>query len=543
MRNFLTNMRPESFEDIIAAISLYRPGPMESIPRYIEGKHNPETVRYAAPQLKPILDVTYGCMVYQEQVMQIVRDLAGYSMGRSDLVRRAMSKKKHDVMMREKQNFIYGLESEGIPGAVKNGVPEKAAEKIFDEMTAFASYAFNKSHAAAYGVIAVQTGYLKLHYPVEFMAALMNSVVGNASKIAFYIQTCKKGCIEVLPPDVNRSQEKFSVDGGKIRFGLAAIKNLGHGAIQVLIDERASGGPFRDIYDFCARVVGNAVNKKAVESLIRSGALDALPGNRAQKLGVFERAMDAASKAQKTLAAGQLSLFDTAEIEAPPPPLPDFRPFSLADTLQMEKEVTGIYISGHPLDAYEGALSKLPVNARFLASLAEEGPEAGLAYDQRPVQMGGIVAERKLKATKSGNMMAFVQLEDMYGVTEVLVFPKVFERCGSVLEKDAAVLLSGKLSVREEEEPKLLLDRAQPLAASAPAPHCGPQKKLYLKLSEERRAEALEILAGTPGAIPVVLVDAQTRRGQQAPERYWVGEGYDASALTNLLGGANVVYK
>ena len=553
MRQFLTNMKPECFEDIIAAISLYRPGPMESIPRYIEGKHNPASVRYDAPQLKPILDVTYGCMVYQEQVMQIVRDLAGYSMGRSDLVRRAMSKKKHDVMMKEKRNFIYGLVENGevlIPGAVRNGVPERVAERIFDEMTAFASYAFNKSHAAAYGVIAVQTGYLKLHYPVEFMAALMNSVVGNSDKIAYYIETCKRRCIQVLPPDVNRSQEGFSVDGKAIRFGLAGIKNLGHGAIQSLLDERGRG-PFKDVYDLVARLSGAAVNKKGVESLIRAGALDNLPGNRAQKLGVFERAMDAASKKQKTTVQGQLSLFDAAEdVEAPPPPLPPFPEFDKQEILQMEKEVTGVYISGHPLDAYGDALSKLTVNSRFLASLAEDSPERPIDYDQRTVSMGGIVAERKLKATKSGNMMAFVQLEDMYGSTEVLVFPKVFERVGHILQKDQPVLMTGKLSVREEDAPKLLLDHAEPLGMDAGAqpiacvPERAPaEKRLYLKLPEGKRGDALGILRQTPGRIPVVLYSVDTGKAQRAPEKYWVDEGYDFFALANLLGEENVVYK
>lgn len=487
--------------------------------------------------------------------MQIVRDLAGYSMGRSDLVRRAMSKKKHDVMMKEKRNFIHGLVENGevlIPGAVRNGVPERVAERIFDEMTAFASYAFNKSHAAAYGVIAVQTGYLKLHYPVEFMAALMNSVVGNSDKIAYYIETCKKRCIEVLPPDVNRSQEGFSVDGRAIRFGLAGIKNLGHGAIRAMLDERERG-PFKDVYDLVARLSGAAVNKKGVESLIRAGALDNLPGNRAQKLGVFERAMDAAAKKQKTTVEGQISLFDAvgdAEVPPPLPALPGFPEFEKQELLQMEKEVTGVYISGHPLDAYADALSRLTVNSRFLASLAEDSPEGGISYDQRAVSMGGIVAERKLKATKNGNMMAFVQLEDMYGSTEVLVFPKVFERVGHILQKDAPVLLTGKLSVREEDAPKLLLDRAEPLNGGAmPQPAaCVPERRpaerrLYLKLPEEKRKDALGILEQTPGRIPVVLCPTDSGRAQRAPERYWVDEGYDFFALANLLGEENVVYK
>ncbi|MBR1560396.1 MAG: DNA polymerase III subunit alpha, partial [Clostridia bacterium] len=313
MTSFLTNMKPGSFEDIIAAISLYRPGPMESIPRYIAGKQDPGSVQYLTPQLKPILDVTYGCMVYQEQVMQIVRDLAGYSMGRSDLVRRAMSKKKHDVMAREKEIFIHGqVDDQGnvvVPGCVRNGVSEAAATRLFDEMTAFASYAFNKSHAAAYAVVAVQTAWLKLKFPVEFMAAMMNSMNGNTGKIAFYIQYCRKVGIRILPPDVNRSEEKFTVDAGGIRFGLAGVKSLGHNAIEVLVGERSSGGEYRDLYDFINRTAGAALNKKGVESLIRAGAMDSLPGNRAQKLHVFEHAMDGASRQQKNMVSGQLSLF------------------------------------------------------------------------------------------------------------------------------------------------------------------------------------------------------------------------------------------
>ena len=548
MKQFLTNMRPENFEDVIAAISLYRPGPMESIPRYIQGKHDPSSVRYETPLLKPILDVTYGCMVYQEQVMQIVRDLAGYSYGRSDLVRRAMAKKKHDVMAKEKEIFIHGQVENGkvtVPGAVRNGVPEDVAEHIFDEMTAFASYAFNKSHAAAYALVAVQTAWLKLHCPVQFMAALMNSLSGNSDKVGYYIQTCRKRGIRVLPPDVNKSQEKFSVENGAIRFGFAGVKNLGHGAIQAIVSEREAGGPYRDIFDLCERVACAAVNKKCVESLIRAGAMDALPGNRAQKLGVYERAIDAAGRRQKTAVQGQLSLFDAVEdVELAPPPLPDLPEFSRQDQLRMEREVTGVYITGHPLDEYENELSRLEVNSQVLKSLAEEA-DGGMAWDQKLVAMGGIVAERKLKATKSGTMMAFVQLEDMYGLTEVLVFPKVYDRVGHLLKQDAAVLLTGRLSVREEESPKLLLDSVRPLSGeSAEAPRAKEAvHKLFIKCPDALREEALAILRQTPGNIPVILVSAETGRAQRAPQKYWVDEGYDFFRLANLLGEKNVVYK
>ena len=550
MKQFLTNMKPENFEDVIAAISLYRPGPMESIPRYIQGKHDPSSVRYETPLLKPILDVTYGCMVYQEQVMQIVRDLAGYSYGRSDLVRRAMAKKKHDVMAKEKEIFIHGQVESGkvtVPGAVRNGVPEDVAEHIFDEMTAFASYAFNKSHAAAYALVAVQTAWLKLHWPVQFMAALMNSLSGNSDKVGYYIQTCRKRGIRVLPPDVNKSQEKFSVENGAIRFGFAGVKNLGHGAIQAIVSEREAGGPYRDIFDLCERVACAAVNKKCVESLIRAGAMDGLPGSRSQKLCVFERAMDAAGRRQKTAVQGQLSLFDAVEdVEIAPPPLPDVPDFSRQEQLRMEREVTGVYITGHPLDEYEAVLSKLEVDSQALQSLSEAA-DGGMSWDQKLVTMGGIVAERKVKATKSGTMMAFVQLEDMYGLTEVLVFPKVYDRVGHLLTQDAPVLLTGRLSVREEESPKLLLDSVRPLgggeAAFAPQKAQEAVHKLYIKCPDALREEALAILRQTPGNIPVILVSAETGRAQRAPQKFWVDEGYDFFHLANLLGEKNVVYK
>ncbi len=584
MTQFLTSMKPSSFEDIIAAISLYRPGPMESIPRYVAGKQNPESVSYLTPQLRPILDVTYGCMVYQEQVMQIVRDLAGYSMGRSDLVRRAMSKKKHDVMAREKEIFIHGQVDDAgnvvVPGCVRNGVSEAAATRLFDEMTAFASYAFNKSHAAAYALVAVQTAWLKLKFPAEFMAAMMNSMLGHTEKIAYYIQYCRKQGIPVLPPDVNRSLSKFTVDdtGGKkgIRFGLGAVKNLGLKAVDALVIERERGGAYRDLYDFVGRVTGGDLNKKGVESLIRCGAMDGLPGHRSQKLRVFERAMDGVSRSQKSMVAGQISLFGMAEsaLDAPPPPMPDVPPFDKNQLLAMEKETTGVYISGHPLDAYAEKLGKLQVNARFLESLSEDAPDHGMSWDQKTVRMGGIIAEKKLKAARSGNMMAFVQLEDMYGVTEVLVFPKVYERVSQLLTQDAPVVMTGKLSVREEEAPKLLLDRVAPLSEidaldapprrgyrmgddGAPPPELDapppeedfaprrtrPARRLYLKLTAEQRPEVLRILAETPGSICVMLYMADEKKTYQAPREYWVDEGYDFGALANLIGADNIVLK
>ncbi len=585
MTQFLMSMKPSNFEDIIAAISLYRPGPMESIPRYVAGKQNPDSVTYLTPQLKPILDVTYGCMVYQEQVMQIVRDLAGYSMGRSDLVRRAMAKKKHDVMAREKEVFIHGqVDGDGavvVPGCVRRGVSEEAATRLFDEMTAFASYAFNKSHAAAYALVAVQTAWLKLKFPAEFMAAMMNSILGSTDKTAFYIQYCRKRGIPVLPPDVNRSGARFAAEESEgvkgIRFGLGAVKNLGLKAVEALVAEREAGGPYRDLYDFVGRVTGGEMNKKGVESLIRCGALDGMPGGRSQKLHVFERAMDGVARRQKNMVSGQISLFGMAEsaVEAPPPPMPDMPPFDKNQLLQMEKETTGVYISGHPLDDYADQLSRLQVNAKFLQELVEDSPDGGMSWDQKPVRMGGIIAEKKIKAARSGNMMAFVQLEDMYGVTEVLVFPKVYERVSAQLAQDAPVVMTGKLSIREEEAPKLLLDRVAPLSEmdaldlrpgrygrgadpygapppafdSAPPPPdqaarpARPARRLYLKLTAENRQAALDILAETPGRICVMLYMADEKKTYQAPREYWVDEGYDFGALANLIGADNIVLK
>ncbi len=572
MRAFLANMKPVSFEDIIAAISLYRPGPMDSIPRFIAGKQKPETVKYLHPKLKPILDVTYGCMVYQEQVMQIVRDLAGYSMGRSDLVRRAMAKKKHDVMAQEKEIFIHGkVEADGsvsVPGAVRNGVPEPVAEQLFEEMTAFASYAFNKPHAAGYAVVALQTAWLKLHYPAEFMAAMMNSVAGNAVKVAFYIQYLRKKGIDVLPPDVNKSGEKFSVDreGGRpaVRFGLNAVKNVGHAPIAAITAEVQKNGPFRDLNDFVDRVSSEHLTKRVVESLIKAGALDSLSGNRAQKLAVYETIMDGASKRRKNVVEGQISLFDALDdfsLSVPPTPLPDRPELEPRALLALEKEMTGVYITGHPLDEYRDELNALEMSTRTLALLSEESEDKGLSMDGSRATLGGIVSEVKTKATRKGDMMAFVTLEDFYGSTEALIFPKTYEKYRALLQNDALVLMQGRLSIREDEAPRLIPDHVMPLehidpaelrqtarseapAAPEPAPRHEVERKLYLKAANEAvRDQALEILSRTPGSIRVTFVMADSGKAFLAPERYWVSAQVDLSALRALLGDQAVVMK
>ncbi len=608
MRNFLANMKPGSFEDIIAAISLYRPGPMESIPRYIAGKQNPDSVKYLDPQLKPILSVTYGCMVYQEQVMQIVRDLAGYSMGRSDLVRRAMAKKKHDVMAKEKQYFIHGkLNDDGsidVPGAVRNGVPEETAEKLFEEMTAFASYAFNKPHAAGYAVVALQTAWLKLHYPAEFMAAMMNSFTGNAEKVAFYIQHLRKLGIPVLPPDVNRSTDRFNVDHSgdrpAVRFGMGAVKNVGKNAILAIVKEIGQNGSFRDFFDFADRVPAEAINKRAVECLIKAGAFDTLPGSRAQKLAVYETAMDGAAKRRRNTVEGQISLFGDlfgeAAIEVPPPPLPKIDEYPKRALLSMEKEMTGVYVTGHPLDEYREALSGMEVNAQFLSTLSEEHEDHGLSMDGLNAVMAGIVLEKKTKATRKGDMMAFVTLEDLYGSTELLIFPKTYEKYRHLLEVDSLISVYGHLSVREDDPVKLLADAVLPLSPEtltadafkgevrarrqyassysqdappygnpdelpppvdyadviAPrpavipthrAPEPKPTQKLYLKVQDEaERDRCLPILKSTPGPIPVTFYVISQKAAFRA-DGYSVGANVDMKALTQLLGAANVVMK
>ena len=571
MRAFLASMKPQNFEDIIAAISLYRPGPMDSIPRYIEGKSNPEAIRYLHPKLKPILDVTYGCMVYQEQVMQIVRDLAGYSYGRSDLVRRAMAKKKHDVMAKEREIFIHGLEENGqvvVPGCVRGGVSAEIASQLFDEMTAFASYAFNKSHAAAYGVVAVRTGWLKRHYPVQFFAALLNSVSGDSGKVAGYSQYCRKHGIPLLPPDINQSVRRFSVGVSAegvpgIRFGLGAIKSCGDKAIDSIIETRRQGGPFRDIFDFCQRLSTDQVNKRVVESLILAGAFDCTGARRSQLMAVYEAALDGASRTRRDNIAGQLSLFGDGMLESVNPPLPDVPEFNLRTRLSFEKSVTGLYITGHPLSDYTGALARLSMSTAALAELLE-GPDHGLSHDGERVQMGGILVEVRQKATRAGNLMGFATLEDLTGTIEALVFPKVLERVSTELVPDTAVVLSGRLSIREEEDPKLLLDAVEPLLTNAeidtavqngtltpdatrPAAQepALPGKTLYLRLPTDSAIQLVRpVLARHSGSADVVLYIEATGAKLRAPAQLRVRPTKALlGELSGMLGAKNVVLK
>ena len=554
MRTFLTNMKPQCFEDIIAAISLYRPGPMESIPRYIAGKQHPEKVKYLVEELRPILEVTYGCMVYQEQVMQIVRDLAGYSYGRSDLVRRAMAKKKKDVMAKERRNFVYGSEEEHVPGAVARGIPAEKAEQLFDEMTAFASYAFNKPHAACYAVVAVQTAWLKRHFPAQLMAATMNSVSGNTAKVAGYIDYCKRHDIALLPPRINQSGRKFSVETGPdgkpaIRFGMGSIKNVGNTAVDLAVKERLLRGNFEDLFDFCRRM-GADINKRAVESLIRAGCFDNMGANRRQCMAVFESAMDSGSNERKQNVTGQVSLFDVGQagedmrLRDEYPSLPEF---PAREMLMMEKEMTGIYISGHPLQEYEKELERF-TDSTLLLTEAEEMPDRGLSLDGKAVRLAGLVTETHAKATKKGTMMGFLTLEDRVGQAECLLFPRVYELYGRQLRPDTAVVVNGKLSVREDDSPKVIVDTVEPLVKdkTEKAPESRPvtvaeqakaaREKLYLRMRREQMEECGKVLMEIPGPVPVYINLPEEGITLISPQEWWVRSGKEAEGkLMHLL--------
>ena len=471
MTQFMKNLKPDCFEDIVAGISLYRPGPMASIPTYIDNKKHPGNIEYLHESLEPILSVTYGCLVYQEQVMQIVRDLGGYSYGRSDLVRRAMGKKKMDVMLQEKEYFINGkLDDDGnveIAGCIRNGVPEKTAEEIFNQMVSFAEYAFNKSHAAAYAVVAYETGYLKAHYTVEFMAALMTSVMGDSDSIAKYMRNCTEMGIEVLPPDINESQKKFSVVDGKIRFGLLGVKNVGEGAIDAIIEARQTKGRPEDIFRFIENIDIHKVNKKAVESLIKAGALDCLNENRAAHLAVYESLRESAQSSARNNIEGQMSLFqlnaDTMQESRSMNVLPDVRNFNQDILIAQEKEMLGVYITSHPLDEYADRIEQLvTVTSQDLADVLdseEQGEMHTFVRDGMQATMAGIITSKKNLITKNNKMMAFVDMEDLYGTVEVVVFPNIYERFGSLVAEDSIVSVTGSINFKEGEVPKLLAEK------------------------------------------------------------------------------------
>ena len=552
MRNVLVGLRPESIEDLIAVISLYRPGPMDSIPKYIENRHHPEKVTYKHPKLASILDVTYGCIVYQEQVMQICRELAGFSYGRADLVRRAMSKKKADVMQQERQNFIYGLYDEDgtcqVKGCVHNGVSEEIASDIFNEMSSFASYAFNKSHAAAYAVVAYQTAYLKCHYPKEFMAALLTSVLDSTSKVTSYIDECARLKIPVLPPDIAQSGIGFTVSDEGIRFGLLAIKNLGRSVIADVIRERETA-PFQNFNDFCERMHGRDLNRRAMESLIKCGAFDRMNPNRRQLLAGYEAISSSLDAVKQKNLDGQLGFFDTmAGTAREEYVFPDVEDFPFMERLNLEKEVTGMYLSGHPLGEYADLIPKLGTAKISHVALEE--------YDNKQVDILCIVSARQSKATRSGDTMAFLTVEDTTGAMEVLVFPKILQRYGQLLTVGSVVVLSGRISVREEENAKLLCEKAvtiqdrlawrsgSPVRKPNAGAGSGKRPGLYLRIPSrqgremEKAQNLLEIFEGTT---PVYVFFQDTQKVGLAPRSMWVfPNDVLLGQLTEILGEGNV---
>lgn len=504
MKNFMKELKPQSLEDIIAGISLYRPGPMDFIPKYIKGKNNPETVTYDCPQLEPILAPTYGCIVYQEQVMQIVRDLGGYTMGRSDLVRRAMSKKKQYVMEQERKNFTFGNPEEGVPGCVANGISAEVADHIYDTMMDFAKYAFNKSHAACYAVVAYQTAYLKYYHPVEFMAALMTSVIDNPGKVSEYIMTCRSMGIQILPPDINLGESGFSVSGNEIRYALTAIKSIGRPIIDAVVAERNARGPYTNLEDFITRIADKDVNKRALEHFIKAGALDSLGGTRKQFMSVYIQIMDHIQQDKKNNMAGQISLFDIVseeEKEDYEVKLPDVGEYSKEMKLAFEKEVLGIYISGHPLEEYQDLWRKNITNTTADFALDEE-LNTTIARDGKPATIGGMITEKKIKYTKNEKVMAFLQVEDLVGSVEVIVFPRDYEKYGSFLSEDNKVFIKGRVSVEEDRDGKLICEKIVPFDAIP--------KKLWVKFPtrtayEEKKQVLFDILKESEGNDSVVI--------------------------------------
>ena len=462
MKSFMKELKPQSLEDVIAGISLYRPGPMDFIPQYIRGKNRPDTIRYDCPQMEPILKPTYGCIVYQEQVMQIVRDLAGYTLGRSDLVRRAMSKKKASVMAKERQNFVYGNVEEGVPGCIANGISEEIANKIYDEMTDFAKYAFNKSHAAAYAVVSYQTAYLKYYYPVEFMAALMTSVVEMPNKVAEYISVCRQMGIQILPPDINHGMYGFSVDNGAIRYALSAIKSIGRPVIEGIVREREEHGEYTSLKTFVERNI-DQINKRVVENLIKAGALDCLEGNRKQKMTIYTQIIDSINQDKKHTMAGQLSLFDIASEEDKKEfeiRMPQVEEYPKEIILTFEKEVLGIYLSGHPLERYRNMMEKM-ISAK--TSDFQPDDETGIpeVYDNQKVIVGGMITDKTIKYTKNNKVMAFLTVEDLVGTVEVVVFPRDYEKCQMFLNEDARLFIQGRVSAEDDKASKLILEKVR----------------------------------------------------------------------------------
>ncbi len=540
MKSFMKELKPENLEDIIAGISLYRPGPMDFIPKYLKGKNDKGAITYDCPQLEPILGPTYGCIVYQEQVMQIVRDLAGYTMGRSDLVRRAMSKKKASVMEKERQNFVYGNPEEGVDGCISRGISEQTANRIYDEMIDFAKYAFNKSHAACYAVVAYQTAYLKYYYPSEFMAALMTSVMDNITKVSEYILTCRQMGIAILPPDINEGMSGFSVSGGAIRYGLSAIKSVGRSVVESIIQEREEHGLFTSLDDFVERMSGRELNKRTLENFIKSGALDSLPGNRRQKTMIAPELMDQKNKDKKNSLAGQMSLFDFAgeeEKEQFQVTMPPVAEFPKAELLAYEKEILGVYLSGHPMDEYL-EIWKNSVTARTTDFLVDEETGRAAVADGARVRIGGMIAGKVVKTTKTGKMMAFLTVEDLVGSVEVLVFPRDYENKRQLMNEDDRVFIEGRASIGDDPVGKLICEQVIPFDAVP--------RELWLKFAGKDEYDALsprimDILKTSEGSDTVVLYLERERAKKILPASWKICANKPMlEALSRELGEKNV---
>ncbi len=541
MKSFMKELKPQNLEDVIAGISLYRPGPMDFIPKYLKGKNDPNSVTYDCPQLEPILSPTYGCIVYQEQVMQIVRDLAGYTMGRSDLVRRAMSKKKTSVMEKERKNFVYGNEEEGVAGCLKNGIDERTANQIYDEMIDFAKYAFNKSHAACYAVVAYQTAFLKYYYPKEFMAALMTSVMDNTSKISEYILTCRQMGIEILPPDINEGESGFSVSGNAIRYGLSAIKSVGRSVVEAIIEERERGGLYVTMDDFVERMTGREVNRRTLENFVKSGAMDSLPGNRRQKLTIADDLLEEKSKTRKNGLEGQMTLFDFAMEEDKKQyqiSMPDVQEYPKAELLAFEKEVLGIYVSGHPMDEYLDVWKK-SVTAKTTDFIVDDETGKAILSENDYVTVGGIIAERVQKITRNGKMMAIVTLEDPLGSVEVLVFPNHYEDHRELYAEENRVFIQGRVAMDDGAAAgKVILDRVIPFDAVP--------KELWLQFADKpsydrQQREIMDLLGSSRGEDTVVIWLAKERGKKVLPDSRRVSADADLlEKLEQKLGTGNV---
>ena len=540
MKDFMKELKPQSLEDVIAGISLYRPGPMDFIPQYIRGKNRPDTIKYDCPQLEPILKPTYGCIVYQEQVMQIVRNLAGYTLGRSDLVRRAMSKKKATVMEKERQNFVYGNDEEGVKGCIRNGIDEKTANQIYDEMIDFAKYAFNKSHAACYAVVSYQTAFLKYYYPKEFMAALMTSVQDNTAKVSEYILTCRQMGIGILPPDINEGYSGFTVSGESIRYGLSAIKSVGRSVVEQIIKERENGGLFRSMDDFVERMSNKEVNKRTLENFIKAGALDSLPGNRRQKCMVAPEMLDQKNKEKKSVMEGQMSLFDFAAEDDKKNfqiTFPNVEEFKKEELLAFEKETLGIYVSGHPMQEYE-QVWKQNITAAAIDFMVDEETEKARVEDNSRVTIGGMITGKLIKTTRTGQMMAFITLEDLTGSVEVIVFPKDFEKNREFLEEEQKIFVQGRVSVGDDPVGKLVCEKLIPFQALP--------RQLWLQfvdkeVYDQKQELVMNALRSWEGQDQVVIYLAKERAKKVLPANWRVS--CDAELLRNLyqiLGEKNV---